>query len=78
MVKLEAGARGVQLSRGGIQIGFVLQGEGAVNGQALRKHSAFSGREDFELTSDEGMEVLLVGLPIFAEQARQETLVAAE
>ena len=67
----------MQLSRGGIQIGFVVQGSGAVNGQALRKHSAFSGREDFELTSDEGMEIMLVGLPIF-EQARQETLVAAE
>ena len=64
-------------SRGGIQIGFVLNGSGTVNGEALRKHSAFSGREDFALASDEGMEVLLVGLPVFAE-ARQETLVAAE
>ena len=70
-------AAGWQLSRGGIQIGFVVQGSGAVNGEALRKHSAFSGREDFALTSDEGMEVLLVGLPVFAE-ATQETLVAAE
>jgi mannose-6-phosphate isomerase-like protein (cupin superfamily) len=79
MVKIEPGARGVQLSRGGIQIGFVLNGRGTVNGQALRKHSAFSGREDFELASDEGMEVLLVGLPVFAEQqAKQESLVAAE
>ena len=73
------GARGLQLSRGGIQIGFVVQRRAARStAQALRKHSAFSGREDFALTSDEGMEVLLVGLPIFAEQARQETLVAAE
>ena len=66
MLKLEPARAGVQLSRGGIQIGFVVNGSGAVNGQALRKYSAFSGREDFELTSDEGMEVLLVGLPIFA------------
>ena len=49
-----------------------------MNGEALRKYSAFSGREDFELTSDEGMEMLLVGLPIFEQQAKQETLVAAE
>jgi hypothetical protein len=77
MLKIEAGGRGLQMSRGGIQIGFVVQGGGAVNGEALRKHSAFSGREDFALTSDEGMEVLLVGLPVFAE-ATQETLVAAE
>jgi mannose-6-phosphate isomerase-like protein (cupin superfamily) len=77
MVKVEAGGHGLQLSRGGIQIGFVVNGSGAVNGETLRKHSAFSGREDFELTSEEGMEVLLVGLPIF-EEARQEALVAAE
>lgn len=82
MTKLEPGARGLQLSRGGIQIGFVVQGTGAVNGQALRKYSAFSGREDFELSSDEGMEVMLVGLPIFEQATRdstnQESLVAAE
>ena len=82
IAKLEAGARGLQLSRGGIQIGFVVQGDGAVNGQALRKYSAFSGREDFALSSDEGMEVMLVGLPIFEQATQdsinQESLVAAE
>ena len=78
MAKLEPGARGVQPSRGGIQVGFVLQGEGAVNGEALRKYSAFSGREELALSSDGGMEVLLVGLPIFAEQAARESLIAAE
>ncbi len=77
VLKLDPGARGRQPSRGGIQIGFVLQGTGTVNGQALRKFSAFSGREEFALASDEGMEVLLVGLPVFAE-AKQEALVAAE
>src|SRR5262249_47641522 len=77
MLKLAPGARGLQLSRGGIQIGFVVQGSGAVSSEALRKYSGFSGREDFELTSSEGMEVLLVGLPIF-EEAKQEALVAAE
>jgi hypothetical protein len=78
VIKLEPGARGVQPSRRGIQVGFVLQGAGTVNGQALRKYSAFSGREDFALSSDDGIEVLLVGLPIFAEQASPESLIAAE
>jgi len=63
-------------SRGGIQVGFVLQGEGTVNGEALRKYSAFSGREEFALSSSAGMEVLLVGLPIFAEQ--EASIMAAE
>jgi len=75
VLKLERGARGIQPSRGGIQIGFIVKGEGVVNGQPLRKHSAFSGREEFSLSSESGMEVLLVGLPTFAEQ---ESLIAAE
>jgi hypothetical protein len=78
VAKLEAGARGTQPARGGIQIGFVTQGEGTVNGQALRKHSAFSGREDFVLSSESGMEVLLVGLPIFADQVSRASMIAAE
>jgi len=75
---LEANARGRLPARGGIQIGFVLQGEGTVNGETLHRHSAFSGREEFALASDPGMEVLLVGLPIFAETERSQTLIAAE
>lgn len=78
IAKLDAGARALLPSRIGIQIGFVLQGEGTVNGEALRKYSAFSGREDLALNSDGGMEVLLVGLPVFAEQAPRETQLAAE
>jgi len=54
----------------------VLQGEATVNGEALRKYSAFSGREEFALSSDTGMELLLVGLPIFAEQ--EAAMMAAE
>lgn len=76
--KLDPGAQGLVPSRGGIQVGFVLNGEGTVNGERLHRHSAFSGREEFALTSDGGMEVLLIGLPIFAEQTRAETLIAAE
>jgi mannose-6-phosphate isomerase-like protein (cupin superfamily) len=78
ILKLEPGAHALQPSRGGIQVGFVLRGEGAVNGEALRKYSAFSGREEFALSSDTGMELLLVGLPIFAEQESRESLIAAE
>jgi hypothetical protein len=78
VLKVEPGARGAVPSRVGIQVGFVLQGAGAANGEPLRRHSAFSGREEFVLTSDEGMEVLIVGLPVFAENETRETLVAAE
>ena len=78
VLKLEPGARGVQPARGGIQIGFVVKGEGIVNGQPLRKHSAFSGREEFVLGSAGGMEIMLVGLPIFSEDASRESLIAAE
>ena len=75
-LKLEPGAQALLPSRGGVQIGFVLQGEGAVNGEALRKYSAFSGREEFALSSDVGVELLLVGLPIFAEQEAAPMLAA--
>jgi hypothetical protein len=78
VMKLEPGARASQASRGGVQIGFVRQGEGTVNGEVLRKYSAFSGNEDFTLGSRDGMEVLLVGLPIFAAQETRASLVAAE
>jgi hypothetical protein len=78
VMKLGPGARASQPSRGGVQIGFVLRGEGAINGETLRKHSAFSGNENFSLSSEGGMEVLLVGLPIFASQETRASLVAAE
>src|SRR5262245_21917855 len=78
MLKLEPGAQGLAPARGGVQVGFVLRGEGTVNGAALRKYSAFSGREEFALSSAGGTELLLVGLPIFAEQATEASRVAAE
>jgi hypothetical protein len=78
ILKLDPDTEGLWPSRGGIQVGFVVQGEGTVNGEALRKYSAFSGREEFALDSRTGMELLLVGLPIFAEQASRESLIAAE
>jgi hypothetical protein len=77
-LQLDVDTQGLWPSRGGIQVGFVLQGEGTINGEALRKYSAFSGREEFALDSRSGMELLLVGLPIFAEQASRESLIAAE
>jgi len=78
IIKLEPGARASQPARGGVQIGFVLQGEGTVNGEALRKYSGFSGAENFTLSSDNGITVLLVGLPMFAKQASRTSLIAAE
>src|SRR5262249_9235214 len=78
ILKLDPDAQGGLPSRGGIQIGFVLQGEGTVNGEALRKYSAFSGREELALSSIGGMELLLVGLPIFPEQEPRTRLMAAE
>ena len=44
----------------------------------LARFMSFSGREDFVLSSDAGMELLLIGLPIFAEQESRATLQAAE
>ena len=77
ILKLDPDTQGLTPSRGGIQVGFVLQGDGTVNGEALRKYSAFSGREELALASRGGMELLLVGLPIFAEQ-EAAAMMAAE
>src|SRR5215468_647713 len=77
LLKLDPDAQGLLPARGGIQIGFVLQGEGTVNGEALRTHSAFSGREELALAARAGMELLLVGLPIFAGQ-NATAMMAAE
>jgi hypothetical protein len=78
MMRLDPDARGTMPGRGGIRIGFVLQGQGTVNGQALRTYSAFSGTEDFVLASDAGMELLFVGLPIFAKEDARAFVAAAE
>jgi hypothetical protein len=78
VLKLEPGASAVEPSRSGIQVGFVLNGEGTINGEALRKYSAFAGREDLALSSPTGIVLLLVGLPIFAAQASPGPLLAAE
>ena len=78
VVKVGPQAPGTQPDRGGIQVGFVLRGEGAVNGQELRKYSAFSGRDDLALSSRDGMELLLIGLPTFAAQSSPMALEAAE
>jgi hypothetical protein len=65
MLRLDAGVE-TQLERcGGTKIGFVLEGEGEVNGHALLKHTAFAidVGEDCRLASTGGMELLLVALP---------------
>src|SRR5262249_24883134 len=78
VLKVDPDTQGLAPSRGGIQVGFVRQGEGTVNGEALRKYSAFSGREELALASGAGMELLLVGLPIFVVQESRARLIAAE
>jgi len=75
-IQARAGGTGPAAVARGHSDRFVLQGEGAVNGEALRKYSAFLRREEFALSSDTGMELLLVGLPIFAEQEAAPMLAA--
>jgi hypothetical protein len=53
--------------RPGTQIGFVISGSGALDRAEIRTHSAFSLEADEcgELVTDGGLELLLLGLPIF-------------
>ena len=70
LLKLAAGARARTATRPGRQVAFVTQGIGHANGSELRLHSALliDPRESVEIDSQPGLELLLVGLPIFAEQ----------
>jgi hypothetical protein len=66
MLKLEAAATARLAPHGASQIGFVVEGEGRADGEALRKYTAFGfdPGETVELDSAAGMELLLVGLPV--------------
>jgi len=74
MARLDAGADAVLDKTQSIRIGFVIAGEGGANGQALRKHSAFTIEpgERCKLDSD-GLELLLIGLPILKPAAQPLT-----
>jgi hypothetical protein len=58
-------------SRPGTQVGFVIAGDGRINDNELRQFSAFSldKGEAADLESASGIEILLIGLPIFAAAA---------
>jgi len=71
MLRVDAGAGGVLAKRATISVGFVLAGAGEANGRALRKHSAFTIErgEDCRLASRDGIELLLVALPLLPDDA---------
>ena len=71
LLKLEPGARAKVAARPGRQVGFITSGTGRAGGSDVRQYSAFSldVDESAELKSPKvGMEILLLGLPIFASQ----------
>ena len=71
LLTLASGARARVAPRAGRQIGFVTGGAGRLDGGELRQHSAFllDPRESAEIESKDGLEILLIGLPIFASQS---------
>jgi hypothetical protein len=68
MARVAAGAGGVMEKSSTIRIGFVVAGEGGANRRDLRKHSAFTIErgETCEMESRDGLELLLIGLPLLA------------
>lgn len=71
LLKLAAGVRARIASRPGRQVGFLTGGAGRLDGNELRQYSAFllDPGENGEIESQGGMEILLIGLPIFASQS---------
>jgi hypothetical protein len=71
LLHLAAKARGRLASRPGTQVGFVVDGNGRINANELRQFSAFSldKGEAADLETASGLEILLIGLPIFAAAA---------
>lgn len=70
MLRLDAGAEGA-LAAAATRIGFVTAGTGEANGEALRKHTAFTIErgETCRLVSAGGMELLLITLPLVTGEA---------
>jgi hypothetical protein len=79
LLRLIAGGQAHIAPRRGGQILFVTDGEGQVNGNALRRYSAFSldPDEGADIGSSSGMELLAIGLPIFADRTTGRTSKAA-
>jgi len=74
MVRVGADARARIPARRGTQLGVVIAGQGRAGERELRRHAAFSLDRDEALvvTAASELELLLVGLPIFAEHERYE------
>jgi hypothetical protein len=73
MLRVDAGASGTLAKRDTTTIGFVVKGGGEANGNALRKHSAFTIErgEECGLASQDGVELLMIVLPRLAGTARR-------
>jgi quercetin dioxygenase-like cupin family protein len=67
LLKLAHGARASISRRAGRQVGFLTAGSGRADGGELRLYSAFllNPGEDAVIETHEGLEILLIGLPIF-------------
>jgi hypothetical protein len=74
VLRVGAGASARIAPRHGTNIGVVLAGTGSIGAHELRLHAAFSLERDegAVVTSTSELEVLLVGLPVFAEHERYE------
>jgi quercetin dioxygenase-like cupin family protein len=72
MLELDPGARGTIAARPGRQVAFLTSGAGRVEANEVRQYSAIAldSGETAHLNSPTGMEILLIGLPIFAQQVR--------
>ncbi len=70
LLKLAPGAHARIAPRPGRQVAFVTNGAGTADDDELRLHSAFllDPRESATVELKAGMEILLIGLPIFASQ----------
>jgi hypothetical protein len=70
LARLNANSHGRTSPRSGRQIAFVTSGMGQVNSVELRQFSAFSLEPDecAEIVTEPGLELVLIGLPIFTEQ----------
>jgi hypothetical protein len=73
MLRVDAGAGGVLAKRDTTTVCFVVTGAGEANGNALRKHSAFTIErgETCQLASPDGMALLMIALPRLAGTAKR-------
>src|SRR5262245_4120872 len=71
LLRAATGSRLRITPRPGRKVAFVTDGAGRVNSNELRQYSAFSldADESAELDSTSGIEILMIGLPIFANLA---------